>query len=91
MCRVLQTVIKGKVVGEDPSVIKTELLEALVARSHPEYVAGSLLTLETCYVHFPESQIMRDMLSGTGEYVDLEVWLCLSYLVCDLKSDSESK
>ena len=91
MRRVLQTVIKGKVVGEDPSVIKTELLEALVARRHPEYVAGSLLTLKTCYVHFPESQIMRDMLSGTGEYVDLEVWLCLSYLVCDLKSDSESK
>ena len=89
MHRMLQTVVKRKVVGEDPTVIKTEPLEVLVARRHPEHVAGSVLTLETCHIQFPESQNMRDMLADTGEYVDIEVSLCLSYLVCDLKSDSK--
>ena len=82
MHRMLQTVVKRKVVGEDPTVIKTEPLEVLVARCHPEHVAGFR-------IQFPESQNIRDMLADTGEYVDIEVWLCLSYLVCDLKSDSK--
>lgn len=63
----------GKVVGEEPSVVDTEALDALVVRLHPEEVAGSLLTLETGSVRLPDSANMRELLRGAGDFVDIEV------------------
>lgn len=74
MRRVLQTVVNRKVVGEVPTVIRTGALEAQVVRRHPVHVAGSSLTLETSYVQLPDSQDMRKMLAGAGDFVDVEVW-----------------
>lgn len=69
--KVLRTVAKGKVVGEEPSIISTEALDALVVRLHPEELGGSLLTLETGSVGLPAD--MRGLLTGAGDFVDVEV------------------
>ncbi|XP_078349636.1 LOW QUALITY PROTEIN: polycystin-1-like protein 2 [Oculina patagonica] len=71
--KILRTVTNGKVVGEEPSVVDTEALDALVVRLHPEEVAGSLLTLETGSVRLPHSANMRELLRGAGDFVDIEV------------------
>jgi len=71
-------VTKRKVVNEEPTIIRTEALDALVVRLEPEEVAGSLLTLETGSVQLPDSVDMREALTGAGNFVDIEVFLSIS-------------
>ena len=66
---------KRKVVNEEPTIIRTEALDAMVVRLDPEEVAGSSLTLETGSVQLPDSADMREALTGAGDFVDIEVLL----------------
>ena len=66
---------KSKVVNEEPTIISTEALDALVVKLDPVEVAGSLLTLETGSVQLPDSAAMRQVLTGAGDFVDIEVLL----------------
>ena len=69
----MKTATKRKVVNEEPTIIRTEALDALVVRLDSEEVAGSLLTLETGSVQLPDSADMRKTLTGAGDFVDIEV------------------
>lgn len=71
----MRTVAKRKVVNEEPTIIRTETLDALVVKLNPEEVAGSFLTLETGSVQLPDSADMREALTGLGDFVDIEVLL----------------
>lgn len=86
--RVLMTVAERKVIGEKATVIHTEVIDALVVRLHPDEVPGSLLTLEIASVHardmlnisyftgsvqLPDSAEMKEVLTGVGSFVDVEV------------------
>lgn len=73
--KILKTVAKRKVVNEEPTIISTEALDALVVKLDPEKVAGSLLTLETGSVQLPDSANMKQVLAGAGDFVDIEVLL----------------
>lgn len=70
---VLRTVTNGKVAGEEASFIRTEALDGLVARKHPDELAGSLLSLETGSVWLPNSDDMRELMASVGSFVDVEV------------------
>ena len=72
---ILKTVAKRKVVNEEPTIISTEALDALVVKLDPVEVAGSLLTLETGSVQLPDSAALRHLLTGAGDFVDIEVLL----------------
>ena len=73
--RVMRTVAEKKLIGEEATVIHTEVIEILVARLHPDGVPGSRLTLETGSVQLPDSGDVAQVLSGVGNFVDVEVFL----------------
>ena len=73
--RVMRTVAQKKLIGEEATVIHTEVIEILVARLHPDEVPGSRLTLETGSVQLPESADVAQVLSGVENFVDVEVFL----------------
>ena len=64
-----------KLIGEEATVIHTEVIEILVARLHPDEVPGSRLTLETGSVVLPDSPDVVQVLSGVEKFVDVEVFL----------------
>ena len=64
-----------KLIGEEATVIHTEVIEILVARLHPDEVPGSRLTLETGSVVLPDSADVLQVLSGVEKFVDVEVFL----------------
>lgn len=64
-----------KLIGEEATVIQTEIIDILVARLHPDGVPGSRLTLETGSVQLPDSADVAQALSGVRNFVDLEVFL----------------
>ena len=73
--RVMRTVAEKKLIGEEATVIHTEVIEILVARLHPDGVPGSRLTLETGSVQLPDSAHVVQVLSGVEKFVDVEVFL----------------
>lgn len=64
-----------KLIGEEATVIQTEIIDILVARLHPDGVPGSRLTLETGSVQLPDSADVAQALSGVRNFVDVEVFL----------------
>ena len=70
----MRTVAEEKLIGEEATVIHTEVIEILVARLHPDYVPGSRLTLETGSVQLPDSADVTQVFSGVEEFVDVEVF-----------------
>ena len=62
-------------IGEEATVIHTEVIEILVARLHPNGVPGSRLTLETGSVQLPDSADVVQVLSGVEKFVDVEVFM----------------
>lgn len=62
--KILRTVAKRKVVNEEPTIIRTETLDALVVKLNPEEVAGSFLTLETGSVQLPDSAVALTGING---------------------------
>lgn len=77
----MKTVAKRKVVNEEPTIISTEALDALVVKLDPVEVAGSLLTLETGSVQLPDLAALRHVLTGAGDFVDIEVLFIMTYLL----------
>lgn len=73
--RILRTVAEKKLIGEEATVIQTEIIDILVARLHPDGVPGSRLTLETGSVQLPDSADVAQALSGVRNFVDVEVFL----------------
>lgn len=73
--RVMRTVAEKKLIGDEATVINTEVIEILVARLHPDGVPGTRLTLETGSVQLPDSGDVSQVLSGVGNFVDVEVFL----------------
>ena len=73
--RVMRTLAEKKLIGEEATVIRTEVIEILVARLHPDGVPGSRLTLETGSVQLPDSADVAQVLSGVENFVDVEVFL----------------
>lgn len=73
--RILRTVAEKKLIGEEATVIQTEIIDILVARLHPDAVPGSRLTLETGSVQLPDSADVAQALSGVRNFVDVEVFL----------------
>ena len=71
----MRTVAQKKLIGEEATVIHTEVIEILVARLHPDEVPGSRRTLETGSVQLPESADVAQVLSGVENFVDVEVFL----------------
>ena len=71
----MRSVAEKKLIGEEATVIYTELIEILVARLHPDGVPGSRLTLETGSVQLPDSADVAQVLSGFEDFVDVEVLL----------------
>ena len=71
--RILRTIAEKKVIGENATVIQTEIIDALVVRLHPDEAAGSQLTLKTGSVQLPDSADMKETLNGVGNFVDVEV------------------
>ena len=71
----MRTVVDEKLIGEEATVIHTEVIEILVARLHPDEVPGSRLTLETGSVVLPDSADVVQVLSGVQKFVDVEVFL----------------
>ena len=69
----MRSVAEKKLIGEEATVIHTELIEILVARLHPGGVPGSRLTLETGSVQLPDSADVAQVLSGFENFVDVEV------------------
>ena len=69
----MRSVAEKKLIGEEATVIHTELIEILVARLHPDEVPGSMLTLETGSVQLPDSADVAQVLSGFENFVDVEV------------------
>ena len=71
----MRTVAEEKLIGEEATVIHTEVIEILIARLHPNEVSGSRLTLETGSVQLPDSADVVQVLSGIEKFVDVEVFL----------------
>lgn len=71
----MRNVAEKKLLGEEATVIHTELIEILVTRLHPDVVPGSRLTLETGSVQLPDSADVAQVLSGFENFVDVEVLL----------------
>ena len=71
----MRTVAEEKLIGEEATVIHTEVIEILIARLHPNEVPGSRLTLETGSVQLPDSADVVQVLSGVEKFVDVEVFL----------------
>ena len=67
--------VDEKLIGEEATVIHTEVIEILVARLHPDEVPGSRLNLETGSVRLPDSADFVEVLSGVEKFVDVEVFL----------------
>ena len=87
----MRTVAQKKLIGEEATVIHTEVIEILVARLHPDEVPGSRLTLETGSVQLPESADVAQVLSGVENFVDVEVFLwTLEVARWDASSSPES-
>ena len=70
----MRTVAEEKLIGEEATVIHTEVIEILVARLHPDGVPGSRLTLESGSVQLPDSADFKRILSGFEKFVDVEVF-----------------
>ena len=66
--RVLRTIAKSNVIGEAPTIIHTDAMDALFVRLQPDEVAGSLLNLQTGSVQFPD-----DFTEIDEDFVDIEV------------------
>ena len=64
-----------KLIGEEATVIHTEVIEILVARLHLDEVPGSRLTLETGSVVLPDSADVVQVLSGVEKFLYVEVLL----------------
>ena len=71
----MRTVAEEKLIGEEATVIHTEVIEILVASLHPNGVPGSRLTLETGSVQLPDSADVVQVLSGVEKFVDVEVFM----------------
>ena len=68
---VLRIILKTKVIDEEPTVILSESMNALVVRLHPDKVSGYLLILESGSVKLPDN--LSEILVGVGDFVDVEV------------------
>ena len=68
---VLRIIAKSKVIHEKPTVIRSESMDALVVRLHPDKVSGYRLILDSGSVQLPDN--LNEILVGVGDLVDVEV------------------